>query len=60
MWLIWVLISALMIYLLYVLLVKEFWKPGKDQSALDILKRRYVRGEISRKEFKKYMSEIKH
>ncbi len=60
MWLIWVLVSVLIIYLLYFLLVKEIWKPGKDQSALDILKRRYVRGEISRKEFKKYMSEIKH
>jgi uncharacterized membrane protein len=60
MWIIWIVAAALIMYLLYFLLVKDIWRPGKGHSAMDILKKRYVRGDISREEFKKFMSQIKH
>ncbi len=36
-----------------VLLIKYLWEGGakKEESALDILKKRYARGEISKEEF---------
>jgi putative membrane protein len=68
---IWGLLSflfGLLVLFLFILAaaygVKWVWRQrpsstiGSDESALDLLKKRYARGEISREEFERIKSEI--
>lgn len=43
-----------------VLLIKYLWEGGarKEESALEILKRRYAKGEISKEEFEEKKKEM--
>jgi putative membrane protein len=60
-WLFWIIIVALIVWL--GLSVSRRYherniEKGEDQSALDILKKRYARGEISQEEFEQKKSEL--
>ncbi len=47
MWLFW-----LMFIVIIIMLIKAFVKPSSnDEAAMDILKKRYAKGEISKDEF---------
>jgi putative membrane protein len=52
-----ILFWGLIIYGIY-FLVKQVWSPQK-QSALEILKARYAKGEITREEFENMKKDIK-
>ena len=53
----WLLIIAGVFYLIKAL-TKGTKKDGTDETALDILNKRYARGEITREEFEKMKGDI--
>ena len=57
MMLFWILIIALVIYLIYKILQKQNF--SFSSTPLDILKKRYAKGEISRKEFGQMKKELR-
>lgn len=56
MFLFWVLIILGIIYLVKLIIGGE--KKGKEDDPLEILKRRYAKGEISEEEFKKMKEDV--
>ncbi len=54
------LIFWLLILIGLVLLIKYLWEGGtkKEESALEILKKRYARGEISKEEFEEKKKDL--
>jgi putative membrane protein len=54
---IWVMGWAIIIIIL-IFFIKWFAKQSKDETALDILKKRYARGEIDREEFERIKKDI--
>ena len=60
-WLFWVIIIALIIWAV-ISVSRRYSDTGNrksgDESALDILKKRYARGEISRKEYEEKKSRL--
>ena len=55
----WVLIIILIAYILFKLLRKEGLSFNKSDDTISILKRRYARGEISKKEYEQMRKESK-
>ena len=58
MWLIWFVFLSLVMYVLYVLYQKNADKSSTNISPMDILRKRYIKGEISREEFNKILKEV--
>ena len=54
------LIFWLMVLIGLVLLIKYLWEGGgrKEESALEVLKKRYARGEISKEEFEEKKKDL--
>ena len=57
-WILWIIVIVVLIYF-----VKEFAGGGqktenKGETALDILRKRYARGEISKEEFERMRDEL--
>jgi putative membrane protein len=59
---VWIVIIALCLYFIFGRnKARGPWGPGRgfeDETALDILKKRYVRGEISKEEFEQMKRDI--
>ena len=54
----WVLLTALIIFMLVKVINKGGFSGISSESPLDILKKRYARGEISKEEFEKMKKEV--
>jgi putative membrane protein len=56
----WLIIIAVFLYLIFGRgLARKPWEPGHpEDSALDILKKRYAKGEISKEEFEQMKRDI--
>jgi putative membrane protein len=59
MWIFW-LIFWILVLIGLVLLIKYLWEGGakKEESALEVLKKRYARGEISKEEFEEKKKDL--
>ncbi len=59
-WMIFGFVFWILIIVGIVLLVKWLWEGGKEyqENAIDILKKRYARGEISKEEFEEKKKDI--
>ena len=59
MWLIWIVIAAVIIYLVFNLSKRnKISIDSAEQSPIEILKRRYAKGEITKEEFDRIKKEI--
>ena len=61
MWLIWIVIAAVIIYLVFNLSKRnKISIDSAEQSPIEILKRRYAKGEITKEEFDRIKREIEN
>lgn len=60
MWLLWFLLIVLAALLLHRVLQTDGSEAADEESALEILRKRYARGEISRKEFEQYKQDLEN
>jgi putative membrane protein len=51
----WVLLIVIVIFLMK----KSLWDTGRQETAEDILKKRYARGEISKEEFERMKKDLR-
>ena len=58
MWLLWMLVFGVIIYFLVDYSKKQ--RPDNEETPLDILLRRYAKGEISREEFEQMKQDLKN
>lgn len=55
MWLVYIILVGVIVYLI---ITSQKKLEGKDETALEILKKRYARGEIKKEEFKKIKKDL--
>lgn len=59
MWIFWIILIILLVFLIKWLVSGDASTPAhRDDSALDILKKRYARGEIDEEEFERRRREL--
>jgi putative membrane protein len=58
MWIIFLIVIGLLIYFMVQALKTKGRAPTQDESPLDILRRRYAKGEIAREEFERMKKDI--
>ncbi len=57
----WIIVIALCLYFIFGRGSRRSWEPGKgldQETALDILKKRYAKGEITKEEFEQMKRDI--
>ena len=59
-WIFWIVIIGLIIWLLVNQSNrnKQFFQPPQQESAIDILKKRYAKGEISKEEYEQMKNDL--
>lgn len=57
-WVFWIVIIVLIVYLIVRFTNQQNTRSTSNKSALDILKKRYARGEITKEEFDKMKNDI--
>ncbi len=58
-WVFWILLLVIIIWVVFKLLNKNMNTPNtKSESAMDILKRRYAKGEITKEEFEQMKRDL--
>ncbi len=57
-WIFWIVIIAVVVYLIIRLTNQNTHTTNKTENALDILKKRYAKGEISKEEFEEKKKDI--
>ncbi|MBZ0177967.1 MAG: SHOCT domain-containing protein [Melioribacteraceae bacterium] len=57
-WLFWIVIIVLVVYLVVRFVNQQNTRTTSNESALDILKKRYARGEITKEEFDKMKNDL--
>ncbi|MCK4572270.1 SHOCT domain-containing protein [candidate division WOR-3 bacterium] len=55
MWLVYIILVGVIVYLI---ITSQKKLEGKDETALEILKKRYAKGEITKEEFKKIKKDL--
>jgi len=60
MWLLWFLLIVLAALLLHRVLQTDGSEAADEESAREILRKRYARGEISRNEFEQYKQDLEN
>ena len=56
----WILIIAVILIVIRVIMKSSMKQPGnQDESALEVLKRRYAKGEITKDEFEERKNDLK-
>ncbi|MCF8241557.1 MAG: SHOCT domain-containing protein [Melioribacteraceae bacterium] len=57
-WLFWIVVIVLVVYLIVRFANQQNTRTTSNESALDILKKRYARGEITKEEFDEMKNDL--